>query len=808
MEPTVFIVDDDPIMGNLLQSELVDSGFEARYFKNGEEALRQIAQTDPDMRQELMVIAGLTMAGVSGATLCQRVHESSETAGIPVILLISDDGTERPAKTWRTDCLPKPFKMEELLAHMEAIRTRVHEVRSYGSQADFDGDLSLLGLRELVQIVASHPKSGRLTLTEPKAGITGSLCFTQGLLTDAQMGTLRGVEAVCALSEATQGTFAFRTEETDDPSSLSGITRASDLMAQADRVLDVSQRFFRALEDPHVLPEIRTSHIPEEIRDQEGEAALQEVLSMIQAGQTVHEIAESERMSRARAGALMSALSEAGVIDIPDMRGAGNGEREAASEGRAASGEGPLTVDLSRFATAAPELTDALGEIERGAHSGVLEISEPRSAIYAREGRIIHAFHGSSMGKKALFRIFSDKVRGLDFKPCPPAVRGTVTEPLHLLLKEGCQEAETLSRLRPETFERRLRLNPSAEEEIASYQDRPGLFHVLSLVQRFVRVRTIMDASQMTDLQTYKHLLYLVQKGLVRVDPENGPRVRVITDSASDLPADIIRKLDIRMVPLTVSLGDQTWRDRIDLTPEAFYQALRTVPPRISFPREELFLQLFRDIRTHSEEDILGIFSSGRMCESAAHAVTAGQRLSPKGNARAEIIDSGLISLGTGLAVTAAAEWVRKGESLEGVCEKVRQQIAETRLLFVADSASHLHQRGLMGWAKAFCGNLRGLKPILVMQDGVICPVDQIRGTDHALELAVQLMKQSLSHPHVAIRAGIMHADAAATAERLKSLIQSRLNCRGIILSPLGPVPGNVCGPGTVAAAYFEWMRG
>jgi len=797
MKHKVFIIDDDAIMGNLLQSQLAESGFEAEYFNNGEDVLARVFQAGPAELNNMVIIADMIMSPMGGKELCGRLRQTPETSGIPFIFLMTDEDSSGQWEALRTNAdgyVSKPFKMDYLLDCITKVTEYAAKVRYFRSRTDFDGNLGQLGLSDIVQIAELNRKSGELVLKRPGGGTVGKVFFSKGSLTAAEAGELEGEEAFYSLLGEEEGRFEFFGREIDVPEQIAADNTA--ILIRANFFLDQSRRLADRLPDYDVPLKVRSREMPSELEERIGKEHLRKILSMIHARRTVSEIISSGEMSRLRSCAVLADLLYA---DIAEVLPAGSAVR---------SGD-PVPKFIEK------ELTELLEDAEHRSLTGVLETEyrQAKGAIYIREGRIVHAYYGEVIGKKALYRIFSEKRGVLSFQSRAVIVRETINETLSLLTEEGNRETEALRRLSDGSYESVVSLNHAGLERFSDIRDRPGLIYVLSIVQQYGRVRDIIDASRMTDLQTYKHLLYMVQKEMLTVEPGRNTRIRLVTDSAADLPADIIRDRNITLIPLSVEIGRRTYRDRADLTPDDFYRAMKgSESPGVFPPEEDEFHRLFQSIV--SAEDIFAIFISGKMSGMFDRAVTVRKKYSDsylkqrrnrgeEDAPRLEIIDSGLVSMGTGLLVNEAADRIEKGESEAKIRRCVERLIPCVRLFFMADTPMYLHKSGILGKVRAVFGGFLRMKPILVMRNGEIAAIDYTRGDKNAQDLVLRLMLESLPAPNTPIKVGVTHADAPKRAGRMMRLLERRLNCQDVIMSDMGPAVGRLCGPGSVGIAYF-----
>jgi len=439
-------------------------------------------------------------------------------------------------------------------------------------------------------------------------------------------------------------------------------------------------------------------------------------------------------------------------------------------------------------------LISMLRDAENRGLSGVLtnNISSDRSggnnaksSIYFEKGRIIHAYHGKVMGKKALYRIFSEKGGQYQFQPLGFSVSHTISQPMNLLLEEGDREIGVLKRLDPGTFGKTIRTDERTNKKIGEIADKSGLIYILTLAQQHSNVGDIINASQMSDLQTYKHLLHMVRKDIFIVEGEKRAEAQIVTDSSADLPASLLNESNIISVP--------------------FSQDPEPLPPA-----EADFHSLFRKIVP--DRDIVAIFLSKKMGRVFENAMAAGHRHYEEyvgireqkdiGKLRLEIIDSRMGSMGTGLLVLEAAEKARNGWPSDRIRNYIEGLIPAVRVFFISNTRK-THARRSPSLSAPLLGRLLRRKPVLAIRDGDIGIIDHVRNDENARQVILELMEQSLTHPRTPVTAGIMHIRAEEQAARMRGLLKDHFNCQNIIMSHISPVLERYCGPGTVAIAWL-----
>ena len=275
----------------------------------------------------------------------------------------------------------------------------------------------------------------------------------------------------------------------------------------------------------------------------------------------------------------------------------------------------------------------------------------------------------------------------------------------------------------------------------------------------------------------------------------------IVVDSTADFPEAPRRFPNWRVVPLYVRFGDESFRDYVELSPDAFYARLRgaTETPTTSQPTPGDFLAAYEELEGY--ERILSLHIAGKLSgtiESARAAATA------LGGERVRTIDSESASAAIAMLGLSIQRRLEAGTTDEQVDELVERYRREAGLLFTVETLEYLARGGRIGRARAWAGELLNIKPILSIREGEVLPIKRVRGNRKAFnEFATTFETGSRDVP--ALRVGIAHADAPERAEALRKMVRDTRPAAEIeIVTVLGPVVGAHAGPGTVGFFWFE----
>lgn len=277
--------------------------------------------------------------------------------------------------------------------------------------------------------------------------------------------------------------------------------------------------------------------------------------------------------------------------------------------------------------------------------------------------------------------------------------------------------------------------------------------------------------------------------------------IRIVTDSASDLNADLEKIHDIVVVPLTVNFGSESFKDRSEITSEEFFNKLETYDgiPSTSQVNPNQFEDAFQAILQQGDE-VLGIFISSDLSGTYNSAVIASGMLKTD---KITLIDSRMVSLSQGLLVYEAAQMVLQGKSMNEIVKKLNLMIKNMKTFIIVDTLDYLRKGGRLSNSQAFIGGLLNLKPILSLSDGKLIPLDKVRGRKKALNWIKEWLdnsKISLSDKTIYM----LHARDAAYLEELNKILIEEYGVKHVIKSNVGAVVGTHCGPGAIGLCFID----
>jgi DegV family protein with EDD domain len=274
----------------------------------------------------------------------------------------------------------------------------------------------------------------------------------------------------------------------------------------------------------------------------------------------------------------------------------------------------------------------------------------------------------------------------------------------------------------------------------------------------------------------------------------------IVLDSTADLPDAQQRYPNWRMVPLYVRFDEESFKDYVELGPDAFYERLRTstVTPSTSQPTPGDFGAVYEELSAFERVYSLHIPGtlSGTIQSARVAAAEHGDRI--------RIVDTGTASAAEAMLAFAIQRRLERGTTDEEVDELVKRFKRDAGLVFTVDPLEFLKRGGRIGRAAAMAGTMLNVKPILTIADGEVVPLKRVRGNAKAMQEFVTAFTGATTHTPT-LRVGIAHADASERARQLVKMVRhERPQAEIELVTTLGAVLGTHAGPGTVGFFWFD----
>jgi DAK2 domain fusion protein YloV len=276
--------------------------------------------------------------------------------------------------------------------------------------------------------------------------------------------------------------------------------------------------------------------------------------------------------------------------------------------------------------------------------------------------------------------------------------------------------------------------------------------------------------------------------------------ISVVTDSACDLPEEIVRAHGIHVVPLQLIFDSGVLQDRVDITAEQFVKRLRAGEhPTTSQPTPRAFMDAF-NAAAEDGELVLGVVLGSTLSGTLASAQVAAGKVE---RAPVRLIDSLGASLTQGMLVVLACELAELGRSAEEIEAEIHRVRAQSGILFTVDVFDNLLKSGRVGRGQVMIAGLLDIKPILLLDaTGKVVPYAKVRGSANVQSRMLRAVEEHVPPTANRLRFGVIHVGCADVAARVADALHNRYPDCDIITSPATPVIATHLGPGAWGIAY------
>ena len=276
-------------------------------------------------------------------------------------------------------------------------------------------------------------------------------------------------------------------------------------------------------------------------------------------------------------------------------------------------------------------------------------------------------------------------------------------------------------------------------------------------------------------------------------------KILVVTDSSANVPPEMAKRLDIRVVPIVLALNGHTFYDGVDISAHDVYRWLRDSrhSPTTSAPSVGDFLRTYANAAQEAD-GIVSIHPSPKL-SGTFNAALAASRLVD--DVPIEVIGCPSAAMGQGFAVLAAARAAQAGLDLEGVKARAERVAGCVNVLATIGTLEYLHRGGRIGAAAALLGSMLQIKPVLCLTQGTVNVFARPRTQAKAIQAMLDHMAEQVDGQRIHV--AVLHADVPEEAQALRQKVDQRFDCAELYVTELTPVMGAHTGPGVLGLVYY-----
>lgn len=278
----------------------------------------------------------------------------------------------------------------------------------------------------------------------------------------------------------------------------------------------------------------------------------------------------------------------------------------------------------------------------------------------------------------------------------------------------------------------------------------------------------------------------------------NKEKIAILTDSGSDVPDELVRKYNMKVIPLKIIYKDGEYIDKVTITADEVYERLEEEIPKTSLPDGAIIKEMLDEIKQEGYEKVIAVTISSGLSGTfnMVHMIASeyeGLDIYP--------VDTKNIGIASGLTAILAATEIEKGTSWSDLKEKITNLLDKTTVFFHVPSLEYLQKGGRIGLVASVVGSMLNLKPIITCnEDGIYHTVAKVRGKSKSITKTIELVEEFSKNAqsyNLAIAYG--GEEAREEAERVaKELVAALPNGKSLIMGQISPALGVHTGPGLI----------
>jgi len=280
--------------------------------------------------------------------------------------------------------------------------------------------------------------------------------------------------------------------------------------------------------------------------------------------------------------------------------------------------------------------------------------------------------------------------------------------------------------------------------------------------------------------------------------------VAVLTDSSASIPENLIECLHIHTVAYYIHRGQEILRDLVTIQREEFLRWMMTARslPTTASPGPGDYFEAYKGLADAGRNEIISIHMTSKG-SGAYQAATVAQSMMKEEypDVRIEVVDTQTVSLCQGWMVIEAARAALSGLSLDRITDSVKKMIPITHMIQTADTLKYLYLGGRIGKAQQLLGSVLNIKPLIGMVEGVIVPLGRAHSRGQAYQQMADMVAETVGKGRAKV--AYVHAGAQREVEKLKVLVESKVEVVESLIAELSPALAVHTGPGTAGLCDF-----
>ena len=281
-------------------------------------------------------------------------------------------------------------------------------------------------------------------------------------------------------------------------------------------------------------------------------------------------------------------------------------------------------------------------------------------------------------------------------------------------------------------------------------------------------------------------------------------KIKLITDSASDITPELAKQYDIHLIPMHIAFGDEEYLDQVELGAAEFYEKLESFPGVAKTAQITVaeHMEVFRQFMNEYAIIYVPISSKGSGTYQSANLAKS-TLMEEDETIDITIVDSMNFTYGYGMWVLEAAKMLQSGAAKEELVAFLEDRFARTEVLFAVDTLDYLQKGGRISPAAKIVADILDIRPILIIENGLVMNCDKVRGRKKLYPKMVEKIMERADHISDQL-VGMVTANTPEKADEIGALLKERAGVTKFATAPIGACVGVHTGPGAIGIVYLK----
>jgi DegV family protein with EDD domain len=279
--------------------------------------------------------------------------------------------------------------------------------------------------------------------------------------------------------------------------------------------------------------------------------------------------------------------------------------------------------------------------------------------------------------------------------------------------------------------------------------------------------------------------------------------IRIATDSTCDLPAKYLEEYDVTVVPINIQFGGDTYQDGIDIDHDTFYRKIDElgILPKTSQPSAGQFDEYYRRLLDGGATDIVSLHVTAKLSGTFQSAELAREMLD--GQVQVHPFDTACGSAGLGFMVLEAARMASAGQGVAEILDRMKTVRERMNIILTLKDLRFAQMSGRVGTLQSSLVSLLNIKPIVLLQDGLLDVAEKVRTQRKAIDRMMEIMVERVG-TSAPVNLAVIHAQAPDRGQELLDRAKALFNCRETFLADLTSSLVVHFGPGTLGLIAYR----